>query len=221
MTLEDALAETPVIAILRGVRPEEIEAHAEALHAAGVRVVEAPLNSPAPLDSIRRLCAWRGRLVCGAGTVLTPERVDAVAEAGGEIIVAPNTDPAVITRAVERGLPALPGFATATEAFTAIAAGARHLKLFPASSMGSAHLKALKAVLPPEVQVHAVGGVGPAAFAEWRAAGAAGFGLGSELYKPGQTPAETTAKAQAVVAAVRALPPLSQAQPRSQAATAP
>lgn len=217
MTLEDALAEMPVVAILRGIRPDEVEAHAEALHAAGVRVVEVPLNSPDPLDSVRRLAAFKGRLVFGAGTVLTPERVDAVADAGGEIIVSPNTDPSVIRRAVERGLPALPGVATATEALAAIAAGARHLKLFPASSMGSAHLKALKAVLPPEVQVHAVGGVGPAAFAEWRAVGAAGFGLGSELYKPGQTREETASKAQVAVAAARALPP--SVQPK--AATAP
>lgn len=212
MTLEDALAEVPVIAILRGVRPDEIDAHAEALHAAGVRVVEVPLNSPDPLASIARLAAWKGRLVFGAGTVLSPERVDAVAEAGGEIIVSPNTDAAVIRRAVERGLPPLPGFATATEAFTAVGAGARHLKLFPASSMGSAHLKALKAVLPPEVQVHAVGGVGPAAFAEWRAAGAAGFGLGSEVYKLGQSPAETAAKARACVEAARTLPPAAKPQ---------
>jgi 2-dehydro-3-deoxyphosphogalactonate aldolase len=205
VTLEEALAESPIVAIMRGVRPDEVMAHAEALHAAGVRVVEVPLNSPEPLESIRALSAFKGRMVFGAGTVLTPERVDAVAEAGGEIIVSPNTDPLVIRRAVERGLPALPGFSTATEAFAAIGAGARHLKLFPASSVGSGHLKALKAVLPPEVQVHAVGGVSPAAFAEWRAAGAAGFGMGSELYKPGQTSGETAAKARAVVAAARAL----------------
>jgi len=217
MTLDDALAETPIVAILRGIRPDEIDAHAEVLHAAGVRVIEVPLNSPEPLESVRRLAAWKDRLVSGAGTVLTPERVDAVADAGGEIIVSPNTDPAVIRQAVGRGLPALPGFTTATEAFAALAAGARHLKLFPASTTGSGHLKALKAVLPPEVQVHAVGGVGPAAFAEWRAVGAAGFGLGSELYKAGQTPAETAAKAEACVAAARALPP----QPGPQVTTAP
>lgn len=217
MTLEDALAETPIVAILRGVRPDELDAYAEALHAAGVRVIEVPLNSPDPLESVRRLAAWKDRIVSGAGTVLTPERVDAVADAGGEIIVSPNADPAVIRRAVARGLPALPGFTTPTEAFAAIAAGARHLKLFPASTVGSGHLKAIKAVLPPEIQVHAVGGVGPSAFAEWRAVGAAGFGMGSEIYKAGQSPEETSAKAQACVAAARALPP--PAQPKT--ATAP
>lgn len=217
MTLEDALAETPIVAILRGVRPDEVLGVAEALFAEGVRVVEVPLNSPDPLDSIRRLAAFKGRMVFGAGTVLTPERVDAVAEAGGEIIVSPNTDPLVIRRALERGLPPLPGFATPSEAFAACAAGARHLKLFPASTYGPAHVKAVKAVLPHDAQVHAVGGVGPAAMAEWREAGVAGFGLGSELYKAGQTPEETTAKAKLAVAAARALPPLTPPKP----ATAP
>jgi 2-dehydro-3-deoxyphosphogalactonate aldolase len=204
MRLEDALAEAPIIAIIRGVRPEEVLDITEALHAGGVRVVEVPLNSPDPLESIKRLAAFKGRMIWGAGTVLTPERADAVADAGGQIMVTPNTNPAVIRRGLERGLAPLPGFATATEAFTAIEAGARQLKLFPASTYGSGHLKALKAVLPPDVPVHAVGGVGPAAMAEWFAAGAAGFGLGSELYRPGQSAADTLSKAQAAVAAARA-----------------
>ena len=206
MTLDEALAALPVIAILRGVRPDEVADHAAALFEAGVRAIEVPLNSPDPLESIARLAkAFGDRCVCGAGTVLSVGQVDAVAEAGGRLIVSPNADPAVIARTVELGLASAPGVATATEAFAAIQAGARHLKLFPAATYGPGHLKQLKAVLPPGIVVLAVGGVGPDAMAEWRAAGALGFGLGSELYKAGQTPAETAAKAQRVVAAVRGL----------------
>jgi 2-dehydro-3-deoxyphosphogalactonate aldolase len=204
MTLEDALAQAPVIAILRGVKPDEVEGIVEALHAGGVRVVEVPLNSPDPLNSIRRLERFRDRMVWGAGTVLSTARVEAVAEAGGHIVVAPNTDAAVIRRTLERAMVPLPGFGTASEAFAAYAAGARHLKLFPASTYGSGHLKALRAVLPPDARVHAVGGVGPAAMAEWRAAGAAGFGLGSELYKPGFTPEQVHERALAAVKAATA-----------------
>lgn len=220
MTLEDALAETPIVAILRGVKPEEVEGVAEALHSAGVRVVEVPLNSPDPLDSIGRLARFEGRLVWGAGTVLSPERVDAVAQVGGRIVVSPNTDPAVIRRTLERGMVPLPGFATASEGFAAYAAGAQHLKLFPASTYGAAHVKALKAVLPPDARVHAVGGVGPATMPEWREAGADGFGLGSELYKPGWTPEQVGERA---VAAVRAAKALAGETPAAEpgAATAP
>jgi 2-dehydro-3-deoxyphosphogalactonate aldolase len=206
MTLDEALAECPVVAIVRGVKPDEILAHAQALHDAGVRAVEVPLNSPDPLDSIRRLTeAWRGRMVTGGGTVLHAGRVEEVAKAGGRIIVAPNTSPEVIRSAVKLGLDPAPGFATATEAFTALEAGARHLKLFPAVTYGPAHLKQLKAVLPPEAVVWAVGGVGPADLAEWWAAGARAFGLGGELYRPGQSPAETAEKATRVVEAARKL----------------
>ena len=204
MTLDDALRECPIIAIVRGIRPDEAVAHADALFRAGVRVVEAPLNSPDPLQSIRLIAeAYAGRMVVGAGTVLSPDKVDAVAEAGGRIIVSPNTEPAVIRRAVELGLPAFPGFGTVSEAFTAYGAGARHLKLFPASSYGPGHVKALLAVLPKDAKVYAVGGAGPANMAEWTAAGVAGFGLGSELYKPGQSPDETFEKATIAVAAAR------------------
>jgi len=206
MTLEDALAECSVVAIIRGVRPDEVLDHAQALHAAGVRAVEVPLNSPDPIESIRRLAeAWGDRMIVGGGTVLTPDRVEAVAEAGGRIIVAPNTEPAVIGRAVDLGLDPAPGFATATEAFTAFRAGARHLKLFPAVTYGPAHLKQLKAVLPSEAVVWAVGGVGPDSLADWWAAGARGFGLGGEIYRAGQSVADTAAKAAAVMAAARAL----------------
>jgi 2-dehydro-3-deoxyphosphogalactonate aldolase len=149
--------------------------------------------------------AWGKRMVVGAGTVLSPDGVDAVAQVGGRLIVAPNTDPQVIGRAVVLGLDPAPGFATATEAFTAIQAGARRLKLFPAVTYGTTYLKQLKAVLPAEVEVWAVGGVGPDAMADWWAAGARGFGLGGEIYRAGQSVAETAEKAARVVAAAKAL----------------
>ena len=206
MTLDDALAECPVVAILRGVRPDEVLDHAVALFAAGVRGIEVPLNSPDPIASIAKLAgAWGGRTVVGAGTVLSAERVEAVAGAGGTIIVAPNTVVDVIRRAVELGLDPAPGFATATEAFVALEAGARHLKLFPAATYGPAHLKQLKAVLPPAATLWAVGGVGPDSLADWWAAGARAFGLGGEIYRAGQSVAETAEKAARVVAAARAL----------------
>ena len=206
MTLDEALARCPVVAIVRGVRPDEVLDHAAALLDAGVRGVEVPLNSPDPIASIARLAAELGdRMVVGAGTVLTPERVDAVAGAGGRIIVAPNTDPEVIRRAVARGLDPAPGFATATEAFAALDAGARHLKLFPAATYGPAHLKQLKAVLPAQALVWAVGGVGPDTLAAWWQAGARAFGLGGELYRAGQTVSDTREKAACVVEAVRRL----------------
>lgn len=206
MRLNEALAECPVVAIVRGVRPDEVAAHAEALHAAGVRGVEVPLNSPEPFESIRRLAAAvQGRMAFGAGTVLRPQDVNAVQEAGGTIIVSPNTQVSVIRRALELDLDPAPGFATATEAFTAYEAGARHLKLFPAATYGLVHLRQLKAVLPPDAIVWAVGGVGPDSMSDWWAAGARAFGLGGELYKAGQSVEETAAKAEKVVAAARAL----------------
>ena len=206
MKLDAALLQCPVVAIVRGVRPEEVLDHAEALYDAGVRGIEVPLNSPDPLKSVRLLAdAFGARMVVGAGTVLTPDQVEAVAEAGGRIIVSPNTAPPVIARAIALGLDPAPGFATATEAFAAIAAGARHLKLFPAATYGPGHLRQLKAVLPPDVVVWAVGGVGPANIAEWWAAGARAFGLGGELYRVGQSIAETVSKARRVMAAVGGL----------------
>ena len=206
MKLDAALLECPVVAIVRGVRPEEVLDHAEALYDAGVRGVEVPLNSPDPLKSVRLLAdAFGARMVVGAGTVLTPDQVEAVDNAGGRIIVSPNTAPVVIARAIALGLDPVPGFATATEAFAAIAAGARHLKLFPAATYGPGHLRQLKAVLPPDVVVWAVGGVGPANIAEWWAAGARAFGLGGELYRVGQSIAETVSKARRVMAAVGGL----------------
>ncbi|MFZ4382092.1 MAG: 2-dehydro-3-deoxy-6-phosphogalactonate aldolase [Sandarakinorhabdus sp.] len=205
LTLAEAFAAMPLVAILRGVRPDEVIGIAEAIHAEGISIVEVPLNSPSPLDSIARLQALRGQIVSGAGTVVTAADVDAVVAVGGQIIVAPNTDPAVIGRAIALGAVPMPGVATATEAFAALAAGACILKLFPAASYGPAHLKALGAVLPPDAVLLPVGGVGPAQMADWWAAGARGFGLGSDLYRPGMSPAEVGQRAAAAVAAMRAL----------------
>lgn len=206
MKLAEALAECPVVAILRGVRPDEVVEHVEALYAAGLRAVEVPLNSPEPLVSLRRIvAAFEGRMTIGAGTVLAADRVDAVAEAGGRLIVSPNTDATVIRRAVQLGLECAPGFATASEAFTAYGAGARHLKLFPATTYGPVHLRQLKAVLPPDAVVWAVGGVGLDSMAEWWAAGARAFGLGGELFRAGQAAGETAKNATSIKASVEAL----------------
>jgi 2-dehydro-3-deoxyphosphogalactonate aldolase len=208
MKLADALAECPVVAILRGVKPAEVVAHVEALYAAGIRAVEVPLNSPEPLTSLRRIVAgFGGRMIVGAGTVLAADRVDAVADAGGRLIVSPNVDPAVIRRAVGLGLECAPGFATASEAFAAYRAGARHLKLFPAVTYGPSHLRQLKAVLPPEAVVWAVGGVGPDQVEAWWAAGARAFGLGGELYRAGQSIIDTSDKAALVMTSLQSLLP--------------
>lgn len=192
----------PIVAILRGVKPDEIVDIAAALVAAGIKGIEAPLNSPDPLESIARLSAAFGdQVLCGAGTVLTPQAVDDVAAAGGKLIVTPNTDPDVIRRAVELGLTVMPGFATPSEAFAAVKAGARALKLFPAGSFGPGHIKAIKDVLPKDVLVYAVGGVGAANLEPWRAAGVAGIGVGGEIYRPGYTAQEVGQRAAALVAA--------------------
>jgi 2-dehydro-3-deoxyphosphogalactonate aldolase len=205
-SLDAALAECPVVAIVRGIRPDEILAHAEAFYAAGVRGLEVPLNSPEPIASIGRLAeAFGDRMAVGGGTVLSPARVREVASVGGRIIVSPNTCGEVIRTACAMRLDPAPGFSTATEAFTALEAGARHLKLFPAVTYGPAHVQQLKSVLPPEAVVWAVGGVGPERMADWWAAGCRAFGIGGELYRPGQSPAETAEKAARVVAAARAL----------------
>ena len=202
MTLDEALAECCVVAILRGITPDEALDHVQVLFDAGIRVVEVPLNSPDPLESIARLARMFGdHMVVGAGTVLTEAQVDAVHAAGGRLIVSPNVDAAVIRRTVALGLFSAPGFATASEAFVAIQAGARHLKLFPATTYGPAHLKQLSAVLPPDIAVLAVGGVGANNMVEWRTAGAQAFGIGGELYRPGQSVADTAVRAAMVVAA--------------------
>lgn len=207
MKLADALAECPVVAILRGVRPDEAVDHVEALFQAGLRAVEVPLNSPEPLESVRRIvAAFEGRMAIGAGTVLEPAGVEAVAEVGGRFIVSPNTDAAVIRRTVELGLDSAPGFGTASEAFAAYGAGARHLKLFPAVTYGTVHLRQLKAVLPSDALVWVVGGVGPDSMARWWEVGAGAFGLGSEVYRTGQTVLQTSEQAARARMSVQALP---------------
>ena len=196
------LSQCPLVAILRGVRPDEVEAIGEAVHGAGIRMIEVPLNSPEPLESIRRLAGRFGQdALVGAGTVLTPAAVADVQEAGGRLIVSPSTKPAVISATAEAGMISLPGYFTPSEAFTALEAGAHGLKLFPAEGAAPAVLKAQRAVLPKEVPVLVVGGVSPDNMASWTAAGADGFGLGSGLYKPGQSAEETAEKARAYVAA--------------------
>lgn len=194
----------PIIAILRGVQPDEIIEIAGALIQEGIRGIEIPLNSPDPFTSLRRLCSqYATTCLCGAGTVIEQTQVDQVHDAGGSLIVAPNTDVRVIRRAVELGLTVMPGFATATEAFTAIAAGARHLKLFPAATYGTGHLKALRAVLPDTIRIFAVGGIDAGAISMWLRAGADGVGMGSDVYRPGQNAQQVARQASAVVAAYR------------------
>jgi 2-dehydro-3-deoxyphosphogalactonate aldolase len=205
MTADALLAELPLVAILRGVTPARIEAVAAGLFEAGFRAIEVPLNSPEPLKSIALLAKQFGdRCLTGAGTVLTPEDVDRVADAGGRLLVTPNTNPAVIARGVEKGFTVMPGFYTPSEGFAALAAGARHLKLFPASSGGIGHLQAMLAVLPKTIPVYAVGGVGAGNMSEWRKAGAAGFGLGSDLFKPDFSDADIAARARRCVEAFKA-----------------
>lgn len=196
----------PLVAILRGLAPDEAVAIGEAVVAAGFVCVEVPLNSPDPLVSIRRLRDALGeRAVVGAGTVLDTDAVRAVAEAGGQVVISPNTDADVIAAGKAAGLLSMPGVFTPTEAFAALKAGADVLKLFPAEIAGPAAIKAIRAVLPAGTRVYAVGGATPGSLAEWAAAGAAGFGIGSALYRPGQGPAETGDKARAFVEAWRAL----------------
>lgn len=194
----------PLIAILRGITPDEAAAVGEVLVAAGLTTIEVPLNSPDPLDSIAALRRSLGtRATIGAGTVLRVADVEAVAEAGGQIIVSPDCKPEVVARTKAQGLASWPGIFTPTEAFAALDAGADGLKLFPGNMADPAGLKALRAVLPPGTQVYAVGGAGPENFADWIAAGADGFGLGSALYGPGLSPQDVAARARHIVSAYR------------------
>lgn len=198
-----ALQTCPLVAILRGITPDEAADVGRALVAAGFHLIEVPLNSPQPFDSIARLVDAVGdRAMIGAGTVTDVADVARVAAAGGQLMVAPNCDPAVIRAACAAGLATAPGIFTPTEAFAAIAAGAHALKLFPAEALAPGTLKAMRAVLPAAMPVLVVGGITPASMAPWRAAGAAGFGLGSALYQPGLSAAEVGARAQAFVAAL-------------------
>ena len=202
--LRRRLAECPLVAIIRGVTPGEAEAIGAVIFEAGIRIIEVPLNSPDPLASIERLAARFGQAaLIGAGTVLDADDVGRVRDAGGRIIVSPNTFPPVIEAAAAAGLVSLPGFFTPSEAFTALRSGATGLKLFPAEGAAPAVVKAQRAVLPRQVPVLVVGGIGPNNMQPWTKAGADGFGLGSGLYKPGQSPEQTGAKARAYVEGVR------------------
>lgn len=197
-------AECPLVAIIRGVRPDEAEAIGEALTGAGIRIIEVPLNSPDPLDSIGRLAKRFGeQALIGAGTVLQVEQVSAVADAGGRLIVSPSTKVSVIEATVAKGLVSSPGYFTPSEAFAALDAGAHVLKLFPAEGASPAVVKAQRAVIPRQVPLLVVGGVNPDNVRAYLDAGADGFGLGSALCKAGQSPQEVAAQAQRFAAALR------------------
>ena len=206
--LDPHFSAMPLIAILRGVRPDEAVAIGQSLVAAGFRVIEVPMNSPEPLESIARLAAACGdQARIGAGTVLTVEQVRDVAAAGGTLIVSPNANPAVIRATKAAGLWSGPGVATPTEGFAALDAGADMLKLFPAEQIGPGVVKAWRAVFPRNVPLVPVGGVTPENMREFVAAGATGFGFGSALYKPGMGPADVRKTADAFIAAYRGCQP--------------
>ncbi|MFL6728664.1 MAG: 2-dehydro-3-deoxy-6-phosphogalactonate aldolase [Sphingomicrobium sp.] len=194
----------PLVAIIRGVTPNEAEAIGQAVYDAGIRIIEVPLNSSDPIDSIRRLAAKFGdSMLVGGGTVLEPGKVGDIKTAGGRLIVAPNTNVEVIEETVAAGLVSCPGYFTPSDAFDALEAGATALKLFPAEGASPAVLKAQRAVIPKDVPILAVGGVKPETMRPWLDAGADGFGLGGGLYQPGQSAAETAEKACAYVAALK------------------
>ncbi len=204
--LDQALQHLPLVAILRGVKPDEVEAIADAVYAEGFRVIEVPLNSPDALDSIARLARrMPADAVVGAGTVLSVQAVADVQAAGGRVIVMPHADVEVIRAAKARGLFCVPGAATPTEAFAAVHAGADAVKLFPAQLITPTIVKAMRAVLPKALKLLPVGGITPDNMGPYVKAGAAGFGLGSALYSPGLTAAEVGQRARAFVAGWRAL----------------
>lgn len=205
---EAAFAKLPLVAILRGLTPPEAPAVGAALVDAGFTLIEVPLNSPDPWESIAALIETCPPEVCiGAGTVLRPDEADHLAQIGGTFMVTPNTNPPVIDAARTAGLASLIGCMTPTECLTAVAHGATALKIFPASRMGSGYIKDVRAVLPKDQRVLGVGGIGPDAFAEYRAAGCAGFGIGSDLWKPGRTVEEVATAARDLVVAWTRLAP--------------
>jgi len=205
LTLDDALAEMPLVAILRGVRPDEVAPIADAIVAAGIRLIEVPLNSPEPFVSIAKLAeTLAGKALVGAGTVLSVADVDKVAAAGGTLIVSPNANLEVVRHTKRLGLTSLPGFFTPTEAFAALDAGADALKLFPAEMASPAVARALRAVLPKTAKLLVVGGVSPQNIPPYLAAGVNGFGIGSDLYKIGRDADEVGLRAAALVASVHA-----------------
>jgi 2-dehydro-3-deoxyphosphogalactonate aldolase len=203
MASEASRGETALVAILRGVSPERVVDVGNALYDAGIRTIEVPLNSPDPFASIAKLAARRTDWTIGAGTVLSVDDVNRTHQAGGRLIVSPNCNAEVIRHALHLAMHVMPGIATATEAFTAVAAGARQLKLFPAVTYGPSHLAALRAVLPPEVDVFPVGGIGGQDIFRWLEAGAAGFGFGSELFRPDYELADIAQRANGLVKALR------------------
>ncbi|MDH3743359.1 MAG: 2-dehydro-3-deoxy-6-phosphogalactonate aldolase [Hyphomicrobiales bacterium] len=191
-----------LIAILRGIKPDEAADVAAVLIEAGITMIEVPMNSPQPFDSIARMAdSFANDALIGAGTITEPGQVDGLVAAGGTFVVSPDCNPDVIKATRARGLKSFPGVFTATEAFTALRSGADGLKLFPAFVMGPEGLKAIKAVLPDATPLYAVGGIEADQFGTWLSAGAAGFGLGSSLYKPGASPAQIGAAARAIVTA--------------------
>lgn len=191
-----------LVAILRGIKPDEATDIGAVLLDAGITMIEVPLNSPDPFDSIERLAKSCGDdALIGAGTVIDPADVDRVLDAGGKLVVSPNCDRKVIARTCALSMVSMPGVFTPTECFAAIGAGAQAIKLFPASLAGPGGMKALKAVLPEAIDVYAVGGASASNFTEWLKAGAAGFGIGTALYKPGDTPDAIAQKAREIVAA--------------------
>ena len=207
MNVDDYLEPLPLVAVLRGITPDEIPEVVAALCAEGFRILEVPLNSPRPFDSIRLLAKQYGeRCLVGAGTVIELADVARVRDAGGMLIVMPHADVAIVREAKRLGMVCLPGVATPTEAFAALAAGADGLKLFPADAMVPAVLRAWRAVLPAGTRVFAVGGIRADNMGPWWAEGAIGFGTGSNLYKPGAATAQVSAAAAAYAAAFRALP---------------
>jgi 2-dehydro-3-deoxyphosphogalactonate aldolase len=204
MELAAWLQRCPLIAIPRGVRPDEVEPIGAALEAAGIAIVEVPLNSPDPMASIGRLAARFGdRMLIGAGTVMTPAQVAEIAAAGGHLIVTPHANAAVVRAAAERNLFTCPGFFTPTEAFAMLAAGADALKLFPAEAASPAVLRGIRAVLPAGTMVLPVGGIDAGNMRPWLEAGAAGFGIGSSIYRAGDSAEAVGAKATKLLAALR------------------
>jgi 2-dehydro-3-deoxyphosphogalactonate aldolase len=195
----------PVVAILRGIKPDEIEPIAGALIDEGIEAIEVPLNSPEPLVSIRRLAGRHGeRVLVGGGTMLSIDDVNGVHAAGGRLMVSPNTDAAVIRRGVELGMVTMPGVFTPTDAFLALAASASALKFFPAGNLGPGGIAAIKAVLPANVVIGAVGGIGPENMAEFAKVGVSAFGLGTALYLPGDDADAVAGKARAIMLALKA-----------------
>jgi 2-dehydro-3-deoxyphosphogalactonate aldolase len=196
----------PLVAILRGLAPHEANSIGAALFNAGFRMLEVPLNRPGALDSIRTLCGMvPADSIVGGGTMLNIDHVDAVFDAGGRLMVSPNCEPAVIRHAVDRGMLALPGITTPTEAYRALDAGAHGLKLFPAEMMPPAVVKALRSVLPSDVHLLPVGGINPSNMPAYAAAGATGFGIGSQLFQPGMDAASVSQSATAFMAARKSL----------------